>query len=108
MEVVTVASVLEEVREYLPVMAESYSLVPEVLDSQFRLLAIQPVQPAVYRGRLAEARKKMHDRDPDDAELLALALALKIPIWSNDNDFGAVGIEWYTTAQLLKKIQGDA
>jgi predicted nucleic acid-binding protein len=106
-EVVTVVSVLEEVREYLPVMAESYGLAPEVLDSQFRLLAIQPVQPAAYRGRLVEARKKMHDRDPDDAELLALALALKIPIWSNDNDFGTTGIEWYTTAQLLKKLQGD-
>jgi hypothetical protein len=29
---------------------------------------------------------------------------LGVPVWSNDNDFNDVGVEWYTTAQLLKKL----
>jgi predicted nucleic acid-binding protein len=37
-------------------------------------------------------------------DLLALALHLKLPIWSNDNDFEDAGVEWYTTAQLLKTL----
>jgi len=50
------------------------------------------------------ARKRIGKRDPDDVDLLALALELKIPIWSNDGDFEGTGIEWYPTAQLLKKL----
>lgn len=33
--------------------------------------------------------------------LLALALHLGVPVWSNDNDFADAGVKWYTTAELL-------
>jgi predicted nucleic acid-binding protein len=48
-------------------------------------------------------------KDEDDTELLALAMKLKIPIWSNDRDFKLTGVELYTTAKLLKilKISKD-
>jgi len=36
--------------------------------------------------------------------VLALALTLKLPVWSNDNDFEDAGVEWYTTAELLKTL----
>jgi hypothetical protein len=28
-----------------------------------------------------------------------------MPVWSNDNDFEDAGVEWYTTAELLKKLE---
>jgi hypothetical protein len=31
---------------------------------------------------------------------------LNLPVWSNDRDFEDSGIEWYTTAQLLRKLAG--
>ncbi|NOY64262.1 MAG: PIN domain nuclease, partial [Nitrospirae bacterium] len=50
------------------------------------------------------ASKKLAGIDPDDIELLALALKLKIPIWSNDHHFQKASIEVSTTAQLLKVL----
>ncbi len=48
--------------------------------------------------------KCIEDRAPDDVPLLALALAMGIPVWSNDDDFRTAGVVWYTTARLLKKL----
>ena len=106
-EVVTAAPVLDEVREYLPALAARYVIVPEALESQLRLLAVHPYDRRFYRRRLHEAGRRMAWRDPGDADLLALALALHIPVWSNDRDFASARIEWYTTAQLLAKIAGN-
>jgi hypothetical protein len=27
-----------------------------------------------------------------------------VPVWSNDNDFEDAGVEWHTTAELLKML----
>jgi hypothetical protein len=37
-------------------------------------------------------------------ELLALALHAGVPVWSNDDDFEDAGVEWYTTAELLRRL----
>ncbi len=104
-EVATTLSILEEVREYLPRTAKSYDLVPELLEVQQRLLGIKTYPLETYRGYLSAASRRIGRRDPDDVELLALALALKIPVWSNDSDFASAGIAWYTTAELLKVLE---
>ncbi|MGO9013550.1 MAG: PIN domain-containing protein [Dissulfurispiraceae bacterium] len=38
-------------------------------------------------------------------ELLALAMKLNVPVWTNDNDFKHSGIEVFTTARLLKALK---
>jgi predicted nucleic acid-binding protein len=57
-----------------------------------------------YEGKLSMARRRIGKRDPDDVDVLALALYLNVAVWSNDNDFEDTGVEWYTTAQLLKTL----
>ena len=52
--------------------------------------SLQRFAPVPSKGR----------RDPEGVELLALALHLSLPVWSNDDDFELTGIEWYTTAEL--------
>jgi predicted nucleic acid-binding protein len=47
----------------------------------------------------------MSGKDQDDVELLALALRMKIPVWTNDRDFRNTGVQTYTTAQLLKLLK---
>jgi predicted nucleic acid-binding protein len=47
----------------------------------------------------------MFGRDMDDIELLALAMKLKVPVWSNDRDFTASKVQVYTTAKLLKELK---
>jgi len=102
--VVTCAQVLGEVKEYLPVLGKKYALAPELLQSQFHLLAIEVCPSQDYRDFLAEATRKLHHRDPDDVELLALALAQSIPLWTNDHDFDGCGVECLSTAKLLKML----
>ncbi|WP_279221023.1 PIN domain-containing protein [Desulfofundulus salinus] len=49
----------------------------------------------------------MGKRDPEDVELVALALALKCPVWSNDNDLVELKqIKTYTTAEMLCILEG--
>jgi predicted nucleic acid-binding protein len=57
-----------------------------------------------FEEKLIEARSRIGARDPEDIDLLALALVLEIPVWSNDRDFKGAGVEWYTTARLLKLL----
>jgi predicted nucleic acid-binding protein len=105
-EVLTTAGVLDEVREYLPVVARQYGMLVEALEAQLRLLAVRVCDRREYAARIEASRRAMEDRDPADVELLSLALAFGIPVWSNDSDFKTAGIEWYTTARLLRELGG--
>jgi predicted nucleic acid-binding protein len=66
-------------------------------------VTIAPVE--VYESELAQARKLIGRRDSDDIEILALTIHLKIPLWSNDNDFEGCEIERFTTAALLRRLE---
>lgn len=55
---------------------------------------------AVIGGRAALVLR--HDRV--EQVFIPLALTLKLPVWSNDNDFEDARVEWYTTAELLKTL----
>lgn len=103
-EVVSPSSVVGEVREYLPELGKRYDISVEALESQLRLLAIREYEREAYEEKLIEARSRIGTRDPDDIDLLALALVLEIPVWSNDSDFDGADVEWYTTARLLKVL----
>ncbi len=102
--VVSAAITLDEVWEYLPIMSAAYGIAREVLEAQFRLLAITEYKPGQYRRFIPAASRLIGKRDPDDVELLALALYLDIPLWTNDKDFEGAGVECYTTAGLLKAL----
>jgi predicted nucleic acid-binding protein len=104
-EIVTTEFNIAEVREYLGIIAEQYSLSEEVLESQLRLLPLKVYPRHFYEDSVRKAAKKLSGRDEDDIELLALAMKLETPIWSNDNDFKDSGIEIYTTARLLKILK---
>ena len=68
----------------------------------FRLaLASVPVLRVLrraYEHELERAKELTKKRDPDDAPVVALALAKGIPIWSNDKDLKAIRI--FTTRDL--------
>jgi predicted nucleic acid-binding protein len=73
--VLTTRGVLEEVREYLPLIAKQYDMLPQALEGQLRLLAVRECEPEEYATKLEAAKRAIAKRDPDDVELLALALA---------------------------------
>jgi len=104
-EVFTTEHTLAEVEEYTPVLAEKRRLRPDLLLLAVAALPVTVVDRAQYSASLAEARKHIAHRDPDDIELLALALEYKIPLWSNDRDFEIVRVERFTTESLLRKLR---
>jgi predicted nucleic acid-binding protein len=102
--VLTTPGVLQEVRDYIPIIAKQYDMLPQALEAQFRLLAVRECEPSEYASKLEAARRSIGKRDPHELDLLALALALAIPVWSNDSDFKDARVEWYTTARLLRRL----
>jgi predicted nucleic acid-binding protein len=103
-EIFTTESTLAEVQEYAAVLARSRKLSLDTLLLAVAALPVSVAEPEIYAHKQARARKLVGLRDPDDVEVLALALHLKLPLWSNDNDFEDTGIEQYTTAESLKKL----
>jgi predicted nucleic acid-binding protein len=48
----------------------------------------------------AEARKRLGARDPEDWPILAAALALGCPIWTEDTDFFGCGVATWTSSSI--------
>jgi predicted nucleic acid-binding protein len=54
----------------------------------------------LYGDFEAEARKRLGSRDPEDWPILASALALGCPIWTEDTDFFGCGIATWTSSNV--------
>jgi len=107
-EVLTSETVFAEVEEYAAVLGHKKKIPEETVMLAVASLPVSIVARAVYAQSIAQARKRIGWRDPDDVELLALALYFKIPLWSNDNDFEGCGVERFTTAELLKRLSVES
>jgi len=94
-----------EVEEYALILGRKKHLSSEFLFLALSSLSITIVQRNEYAGSLSEARRRVGRRDPDDVDILALALHLQLPLWSNDRDFEGTGIEVLTTEYLLRKFR---
>ena len=58
------------------------------------------VSQDLYGDFEAEARKRLGARDPDDWPILAAALALGCPIWTEDTDFFGCGVATWTSSSI--------
>ena len=103
-ELATTLVTLAEVREHLDTLARKYRTRPGLLQSRLEALNVRVYGPRKYRSHLPQALGRIGDSDPDDVDLLALALRLEIPLWTNDRDFEGCGSQTYTTAGLLRKL----
>jgi predicted nucleic acid-binding protein len=54
----------------------------------------------LYGGYESEARKRLGARDPEDWPILATALALGCPIWTEDTDFFGCGVAIWTSNSI--------
>ena len=107
-EILTTAFTMGEVQEYAAELARAKRLPLDVVLLATAALPVTVVERDVYADLLLEAERRISQRDPDDAEALALALHLKLPLWSNDRDFEGTGVEQFTTAQLLSKLSRES
>ena len=61
---------------------------------------VQVVDAETYSRHEAIARKLIGQRDVDDWPVLACALALGCPIWTEDTDFFGCGVATWTTDRV--------
>jgi predicted nucleic acid-binding protein len=61
---------------------------------------VQTVEFEAYSGFEAIARQRLARRDEDDWPILAAALALGCPIWTEDTDFFGCGVATWTTDRV--------
>jgi predicted nucleic acid-binding protein len=103
-EILTVEQIIAEVEEYAGFLARKKRLSVDLVLLAVSALPVTVVGQAGYAAAIPEAKKRIGQRDPDDVELLALALAFNVPVWSNDRDFESTGVGWLTTERVLRQL----
>ncbi len=102
--ILTVGQIINEVEEYAILLARKKGLAEDLVLLAVGALPVTIIEQTAYKAAIPEATKRIGKRDPDDVELLALAIALNLPVWSNDKHFRRTGVEWLTTEALLKRL----
>jgi predicted nucleic acid-binding protein len=95
-----------EAREHLPAIVAKRNLdaglVMAALDAVIDLLHV--AQAPMYAGQLDEAVARLAKRDPQDTDVLALALTLQCPVWTEDQDFFGTGVATWTSSQVERYL----
>ena len=92
----------EEAREQLPGILERrrVPVAPAMATLEFLSKLVQTVEVETYARFEALARQRLARRDEDDWPILAAALALGCPIWTEDADFFGCGVATWTTDRV--------
>lgn len=99
-----------EAREHLPDILLKRGISPEsaltVLDELIGV--IECVDAEIYGPLEHTAHQRLRIRDEDDWPVLATALVLECPIWTEDADFFGAGVATWTTdrVELLLRETG--
>lgn len=68
---------------------------------------VWPVPEDVYESVRAAALSRIESRDPDDWPVLAAALVIDCPIWTEDQDFFGAGVPTWTTDRVELYLSAD-
>ncbi len=91
-----------DARKYLPALLEKRGVpaaaAMTVLD---RLEAVvRPLDAEIYQAHRSSALQRIAVRDADDWPILACAMALECPVWTEDTDFFGSGVPTWTTDRV--------
>jgi predicted nucleic acid-binding protein len=92
----------QDAQKYVPIVAKDrrfdIDLGLSVLDQVCHI--VERVDRSLYEEYEAVARERIGARDPDDWPVVATALLLDLPIWTEDQDFFGSGIATWTTDRV--------
>ncbi|HSI59485.1 MAG TPA: PIN domain-containing protein [Ideonella sp.] len=95
-------SAYQEARKHLPsVLAKrnaDATLAMELLDLLESI--VQPVELELYAGMQQQALQRIALRDADDWPVLACAMVMGCPIWTEDADFFGTGVATWTSDRI--------
>ena len=101
-----------EVQEHLPAILSARGAVAENLAAALRALdalasVVTVVPSQSYEPSQVAALARIGRRDSYDWSVLACALQLGCPIWTEDRDFFGVGVSVWTTATVGLYLSGE-
>ena len=92
----------EDARKYLPALMEKRGVkgaaAMTVLDALE--LIVRPLELDFYAGLQQQALQRIAIRDADDWPVLACAMAIGCPVWTEDTDFFGAGVATWTTDRV--------
>ena len=92
-------------RRHLPTVLTKRGWTDDQLATAFGVMgALEPVVHAVeeefYESKRSAALARIEKRDPDNWHILAVALVLDCPVWTEDNDFFGTGVPTWTSDRV--------
>jgi predicted nucleic acid-binding protein len=91
-----------DARNYLPALLEKRGVdstkAMKVLDSLEAF--VQPIEFELYSGLQQQALQRIAIRDADDWPVLACAMTIGCPVWTEDADFFGSGVATWTTDRI--------
>jgi predicted nucleic acid-binding protein len=97
----------QEARKHIPAILKKRNIEPSeglaVLDSLSTI--VQLIELETYAAFEQTARDRLRGRDEDDWPILAAALALGCPIWTEDSDFFGAGVATWTSDRVELFLQ---
>lgn len=95
----------DDARKYLPTLAAKRGAAPEAATRTLEVLdafegVVLAVAQETYEVARLDAEARLEGRDLDDWPILATAMVLDCPIWTEDQDFFGTGVPTWTTDRV--------
>jgi predicted nucleic acid-binding protein len=94
---------VEEALRHAPKIAKGRNIDPEhsrTYLSQLFQTCINVVDRTLYEEFETRAQARISSRDPDDWPIVATAMLLDAPIWTEDQDFFGTGVATWTSNKI--------
>jgi predicted nucleic acid-binding protein len=97
-----------DARKYLPALLEKRCIKSESAMAVLNALEsiVWPLELGVYAGFKTKALQRIAMRDADDWPVLACAMAIGCPVWTEDADFFGTGVATWTSDRVELYLAG--
>lgn len=98
----TADAAFQDAEKYLPhlIAKRGHSANDALLALEYLRGRVETLASDIYSLFEDEARVRLRTRDEEDWPILAAALALACPIWTEDEDFFGCGVATWTTSRV--------
>ena len=92
----------EKLRKHMPTIAKARNLPVEPFYEAIEKLenVVVPLDAEMYSHREREAKRRISERDINDWPIVALALLLNCPVWTEDQDFFGTGLSTWNSRNI--------
>ena len=97
-----------DARKYLPALLKKRGVNNDSAMAVLNALEtiVRPLEFGVYAGFKTQALERIATRDADDWPVLACAMAIGCPVWTEDADFFGTGVATWTSDRVELYLAG--